>query len=169
MGHAGAITSVCALGGSETALASASDDGSIRIWDWAAVGGEGRASSSTSSASSAGAGAGSPTRSTLGLSTSPCLAVLTGHTREVTCICPVRSTPSSSTLLASASGDCSVRIWGLGAETGGWGTLCVFSGHTDEVTGVADAGGGFVASSSADGTLRLFDACAVTLSADGKA
>lgn len=76
-------------------------------------------------------------------------ATLSGHDGPVS---SVRFSPCGG-LLASASGDATVRIWRVPAAT----LLCVLRGHGSGVNDVAWApGGGALATAGDDGTVRLW-------------
>ncbi len=139
-GHAGMIHGI-ALSADGRLLASGSEDGTVRLWD-------------PRSASSA----------TQGASGRP-LAILRGHTGGIRGV----ALSADGRLLASGSFDGTVRLWSLADIRDGEGTmlgmqklpsghlLAILDGHTGGVRGVAlSADGGRLASSSWDGTVRLW-------------
>ena len=80
---------------------------------------------------------------------------LQGHTDTVTSLVVVRGGGAAARrLLASGSGDCSIRLWD--ADVGA--CTAVLAGHTRVVSCMADLGGGRLLSGSMDSSLRVWDA-----------
>jgi WD40 repeat protein/DNA-binding SARP family transcriptional activator len=163
-GHQGLVNAVCTVTVSGTELlASASGDGTIRIWD--PVTGQQRAvleghqdcvwsvCSLAQQKVLASASADGTVR-TWDPESGQLLKILDGHSGEVNDVCPLSR--AGKELLASVGDDRSIRIWDL--ETG---QQCgMLEGHQDwvyAVCQVAAAGSDLLASTCKDGTVRIWD------------
>jgi hypothetical protein len=165
-GHTSSVTAVCAVqvGGREL-LASASHDGTVRLWD-PETGQPGRALEGHTGWVTGVCAVRAGGRDLLASAsydrtvrlwdpeTGQLNRVMEGHTGWVTAVCAVRV--GGRELLASASGDRTVRLWD--PETGQPGRA--LEGHTDWVTAVCAVRAGgrhLLASASYDRTVRLWD------------
>lgn len=136
-------------------LASASDDGTVRLWTshgkllQVLIGHQGSVLDvSFSHRSQLIGSAGDDFTIRLWSMSGKCLHILTGHTGSVN---SVVFSPTSK-LIASASNDHTVRLW---TEDGQW--LKTLEGHLDWVRSVAfSADGQYLVSAAEDGTLRLW-------------
>jgi WD40 repeat protein len=157
-GHTGRVRAVgVAPGGSW--LATASEDGTVRIWD--AATGEHRATlvghtDRVTAVAVAPNGTWLATASEDGTvriwdaATGEHRATLVGHTDWVTAV----AVAPNGTWLATTSGDKTVRIWDIATGE----HRAIRTGHTSTVTSVAVAPDGtWLATASGDGTVRIWD------------
>ncbi|MBV9168753.1 MAG: hypothetical protein JOZ81_01550, partial [Chloroflexi bacterium] len=189
-GHAGVVRGV-ALSADGLLLATASEDGTVRLWEPGHIGDAAERGQPAEHASPAPRGVWQP------------LATLQGHTAAVWAV----ALSAHGQLAASCALDGAVRVWGSALAQPGhvgdwapraqpaeqaraapprvWRPLATLQGHTASVWAVAlSADGQLGASSSLDGTVRLWDirtgrllatlqghaaaVWAVALSADGR-
>jgi WD40 repeat protein len=184
-GHAGTVTGVT-LSHDARLLASASDDGTVRIWE--VPGGRALATleDHTGAVWGVALSADGQLLATGNVDGSVKLwdtdsgrvwATLRGHTSAVWGV----ALAGEGQLLASSSADGAIRLW----DVPGGRALAILQGHTSMVTGVAiSQDGRSLASSSPDGSVRLWDSAggrviaslqghtraifSVSLSADGQ-
>ena len=175
-GHAGAISRVrsLTLPDGRTALASAGEDGTIRLWDPVAAtpvavlmkGHAGPAEdicvlTVSSGATLLASGGNDGTVRLWDLATGePAGLPLTGHVGPVWGVCEVPSAPGQPSMLASVGSDGTVRLWdpATGQTTGG-----PLTGHTGPIATVCAVPGrqpchpAVLATAGFDGTVRLWD------------
>jgi WD40 repeat protein/KaiC/GvpD/RAD55 family RecA-like ATPase len=167
-GHTAWINALCAVPvGDQTLLASASNDGTIRLWNTetgetvrvlAGHNGPVRALACCDS------GSGHPLLASAGRDhsirlwhplTGTTVRVLAGHTALLNALCTVQM--GEHTLLASASNDGTIRLWNTAIGT----TVRLLAGHNGPVRALACVPNGaqtWLASAGTDGTIRLWDA-----------
>jgi COMPASS component SWD3 len=120
-------------------LASAGDDGTVRLWEVRVV-------VAPAAGAAAAAAAATPPTPTI---TATCAAVLRGHTHHVLCV----AFHPAGNMLASAAYDETVRVW----DSRSLRCLRLLPAHADPVTGLEfSRDGTLLASCSYDGLARLW-------------
>ncbi|MGW0168696.1 trypsin-like peptidase domain-containing protein [Streptomyces sp. NPDC003343] len=166
-GHTGWVNALCAVpGGQHALLASASNDGTIRLWNTdtgetirvlAGHTGPVRALACCDGGSHhllASAGSDRSIRLWHPL-TGTTVRELTGHSASLNALCAVPV--GAHTLLASASNDGTIRLWNT--NTGqAVGVLASHGGPVRALASVTVGAQALLASAGSDGTIRLWDA-----------
>lgn len=140
-GHTGRVL-CCSFSPCQTYVLSGSKDATLRVWSVERLCGSNRIDG-TRSAATAEEGAGEEEQKR-------CVGILRGHTSRVhSCA----FSPSSG-IAASASGDCTVRLWDVSTST----CLSQFVAHTDSVLRcVFSESGKFLMTASQDKNVKIWD------------
>ena len=172
-GHQGDVNGLCTVRGLQgrQLLASAGDDGAIRLWNPATANPVGTpllghagpvqgvcpVSGPADRALLASAGSDGTVRLWDPATASAFGAPLTGHTGTVWEVCSVPG-PTGQALLASAGADGTVRLWDPATASAFGAPLTGHTGTVWEVCSVpGPAGQALLASAGTDGTVRLWD------------